>query len=169
MFFALVNVISAVTSPHGVARTPPMGWMSWEVFRCDVHCTSGPSQCIDHRLYEEMTDALVDGGFLAAGYNGIHIDDCWMNRSPPRDADGKLFANKTRFPDGFKALGDYMHNKSVQFAIYTAESPHTCAKYPASAGYEDVDAETFASWGVDYVKVDGCGDKAYYPQGYAKM
>eukprot|EP00036_Acanthoecidae_sp_10tr_P014341 CAMPEP_0206294606 /NCGR_PEP_ID=MMETSP0106_2-20121207/4745_1 /ASSEMBLY_ACC=CAM_ASM_000206 /TAXON_ID=81532 /ORGANISM="Acanthoeca-like sp., Strain 10tr" /LENGTH=538 /DNA_ID=CAMNT_0053725249 /DNA_START=20 /DNA_END=1634 /DNA_ORIENTATION=+ len=160
-------------SKGGLALTPPMGWMSWEIFRCHTSCTPGPpssSDCIDHRLYESMTDALVDGGFLAAGYNGIHLDDCWMQRSPIRDpTTNELVPDPSRFPAGFKALGDYMHKKSVKFAIYTAESPHTCAGYPASAGHEELDAKTFASWGVDYVKVDGCGDAGYYATGYPAM
>jgi hypothetical protein len=59
-----------------------------------------------------------------------HIDDCWMQRNPPRDpTTNELRADPTRFPAGFKALGDYMHNRSVKFAVYTAESPHTCAGY----------------------------------------
>lgn len=117
-----------------------------------------------------------------------------MRKSPPRDEQGRLFPDPIRFPSGFKALGDYMHNQceflccvlvwspangiffilrtrvltlqpyglflgffwgppAVKFAIYTAESPHTCAGYPASAEHEQVDAATFNSWGVDYVKV----------------
>ena len=68
-----------------------------------------------------------------------------------------------------KALGDYMHSKGVQFALYTAESTETCGGYPASQGHEKIDAQTFASWGVDYMKVDGCGDNSYYPTGYAAM
>lgn len=137
----------------GLAPTPPMGWMSWEIFRCDIDCQAHPDACINEQLYKAQTDALVAGGYLAAGYNGIHIDDCWMQLNPPRDAAGRLVPNKERFPSGFKALGDYMHNKSVAFAIYTAESATTCAGYPASKGHETVDADTFASWGVDYLKV----------------
>lgn len=149
--------------------TPPMGWMSWEIFRCDVDCDDNPTSCINEALYKAQTDALVAGGYLAAGYNGIHIDDCWMQQHPPRDAQGRLVPNATRFPSGFQGLGDYMHAKGVKFAIYTAESPNTCAGYPASEGYETVDALTFASWGVDYLKVDGCGNENYYATGYPKM
>ena len=68
-----------------------------------------------------------------------------------------------------KALGDYFHSKSVGFGHYTAEGPTTCAGYPASANNEVLDAQTFAEWGVDYLKVDGCGDPNYYPQGYKTM
>ena len=130
-----------------------MGWMSWEIFRCEVDCVKHNESCINEYLYKVQTDRLVSDGYLAAGYNGIHLDDCWMQRTPERDAEGHLVPDKARFPSGFKALGDYMHNKGVKFAIYTAESKHTCAGYPASQGYEKVDADTFASWGVDYLKV----------------
>jgi hypothetical protein len=68
-----------------------------------------------------------------------------------------------------KALGDYMHAKNVQYALYTAESTETCAGYPASLNYETLDAQTFANWGVDYLKVDGCGSLKDYPKGYKDM
>ena len=67
------------------------------------------------------------------------------------------------------ALGAYVHAKNLSFATYTAESPETCGGYPASANHETLDAETFAAWGVDYLKVDGCGDASYYEHGYAAM
>jgi len=147
-----------------------MGWMSWEIFRCEVNCTEHPETCISEHLYKAQTDAIVDGGFLAAGYNGIHMDDCWEQKDPPRDPQtNELVPNPERFPSGMKALGDYMHSKNVQFGLYTAESPTTCGGYPASADHEVLDALTFARWGVDYMKVDGCGDLKYYQHGYKAM
>eukprot|EP01059_Diplonema_ambulator_P032224 TRINITY_DN621_c0_g2_i2.p1 TRINITY_DN621_c0_g2~~TRINITY_DN621_c0_g2_i2.p1 ORF type:complete len:397 (+),score=118.11 TRINITY_DN621_c0_g2_i2:48-1238(+) len=161
--------LCGVASGADLAPTPPMGWMSWEIFRCEVDCVNHNESCINEYLYKTMTDELVSGGYLAAGYNGIHLDDCWMRKTPPRDSQGRLFPDPQRFPSGFQALGDYMHQKGVKFAVYTAESATTCAGYPASKGYEKIDADTFASWGVDYVKVDGCGDAQYYPTGYPLM
>lgn len=151
-----------------------MGWMSWQFFRCNLatpvdDCTNPlTTNCISEALYKGQTDALVSGGFLAAGYNGAHMDDCWpeWQRDP---ATGELVANRTRFPSGIKALADYMHAKNVQMALYTAESSETCAGYPASLNHETLDANTFASWGVDYLKVDGCGNNAAYPKGYKDM
>jgi len=70
--------INAVDARNNLARTPPMGWMSWELFRCDVNCTTDPENCISEHLYKAQTDSLVSGGFLAAGYTGIHMDDCWV-------------------------------------------------------------------------------------------
>ena len=69
----------------------------------------------------------------------------------------------------FLILSDYMHAQNVSFGLYTAESKTTCAGYPASEGMEQLDAQTFASWGVDYLKVDGCGDQSYYQEGYHAM
>ena len=98
------------------------------------------------------------------------MDDCWEEKNPPRDPTTKeLRADTKRFPSGMKALGDYVHAKNLSYAIYTAESTETCGGYPASANYEVLDANTFASWEVDYIKVDGCGDNAYYPGGYKAM
>ena len=84
----------------------------------------------------------------------IHIDDCWEQKQPPRDpTTNELVANTTRFPNGMKSLAGYMHQKGAKFGLYTAESPTTCGGYPASANHEETDAKTFASWGVDYLKV----------------
>jgi len=105
------------------------------------------------------------------GYKGIHMDDCWEQKSPSRDpCTGELVPEPTRFPNGMKVLGDYIHSKNATFGLYTAESPTTCGGYPASADHEDLDAKTFASWGVDYMKVDGCDQTgAYYKHGYKAM
>ena len=104
-----------------------MGWMSWELFRCDVDCQSDPDNCISEKLYKEQTDALVENKYIEAGYTGIHMDDCWEEKNPPRDPKtGRLQPNSTRFPSGLKALGDYMHGKGATFGLYTAESPTTC-------------------------------------------
>eukprot|EP01060_Flectonema_neradi_P032033 TRINITY_DN501_c0_g1_i1.p1 TRINITY_DN501_c0_g1~~TRINITY_DN501_c0_g1_i1.p1 ORF type:complete len:412 (+),score=97.42 TRINITY_DN501_c0_g1_i1:71-1237(+) len=169
MSLQLLFTAATGTVSKNLAPTPPMGWMNWEIFRCQTDCSKYNESCINEYLFTTMTDRLVSDGYLAAGYEGIHIDDCWMRKNPERDPQGKLFPDPERFPHGFKWLGEYMHNKSVKFAIYTAESPHTCAGYPASADHEVTDADTFAEWGVDYVKVDGCGDKTYYPTGYPAM
>lgn len=132
--------------PNGLAQTPPMGWMSWEIFRCHINQT----------LFEQMTDRIVEDGYLAAGYDTVSVDDCWMNRS--RDDHGLLIADLTRFPKGMKALGDYMHSKGVRFGTYSDAGTLTCERYPGMKGHEEADATTFASWGVDYLKLDGCNN-----------
>jgi len=141
--------------PNGLAKTPPMGWMSWEIFRCHI----------DHTLFEQMTDHMVDDGYLAAGYNTVSVDDCWMNRT--RDVNGYIIPNPKRFPAGMKNLGDYMHSRGVRFGTYSDAGTLTCERYPGMKGHEVDDANTFASWGVDYLKLDGCNNNhSNYPVDY---
>jgi len=152
--------------PNDLARTPPMGWMSWEIFRCQTDCATHPDSCIDHTLYEQMTDRIVDDGYLAAGYDQVSIDDCWENHAG-RDANDNLIPDSSRFPDGMTALGDYMHSKGVRFGTYSDEGTKTCGGYPGTKGHEGDDAKTFASWGVDYLKLDGCyNNQTGYVTGY---
>lgn len=140
--------------PNGLALTPPMGWMSWERFRCNIDCANDPENCISESLYKTMADHIAADGYLEAGYNQVSIDDCWENVNPRRDPTTKeLSPDPKRFPSGLKALGDYLHSKGVRFGIYSDEGTSTCGGYPGSEGYEDVDAKTFASWGVDYLKL----------------
>lgn len=54
---------------NGVALTPPMGWMSWERFRCVTDCADAPNECLNEKLIMEMADALVANGFANAGYH----------------------------------------------------------------------------------------------------
>jgi hypothetical protein len=170
LLLASSQLLVAAEARNSLAHTPPMGWMSWELFRCDVDCSVDPSSCISEDMYKAQTDTLSSNGYVQAGYTGIHMDDCWESKHPPRDpTTHKLTPNATRFPSGLKALGDYMHSKNVSFGLYTAESPTTCGGYPASANMETLDAESFAEWGVDYLKVDGCGDPSYYQHGYKAM
>jgi len=174
--FLILTTLPLTIARNHLAQTPPMGWMSWEIFRCHLstptdNCTDKTSTgCISEALYQGITDALVANGFAAAGFASVHMDDCWEEKSPPRDpTTNELAGDHIRFPSGMKALGDYVHAAGLSFAMYTAESPHTCGGFPASANNEVIDAKTFASWGVDYLKVDGCGPASYYPGGYKAM
>merc|ERR1719160_668750 len=98
------------------------------------------------------------------------MDDCWEQKQPSRDpSSNRLVGDPARFPSGMKALGDYYHAKGLKYGLYTAESAHTCGRYPGSKDHETLDAQTFADWGVDYMKVDGCGAKEYYEHGYEAM
>lgn len=128
------------------ALTPPMGWNSWNRFHCNI----------DEKLIMEIADAMVSSGLKDAGYVYLNLDDCWMAKR--RDNNGSLQSDSIRFPSGMKALGDYIHSKGLKFGIYTAAGNCTCAKgdFPGSWGNEEKDIQTFASWGVDYVKVDRC-------------
>ena len=162
------SIGGALAIPNGLSRTPPAGWMSWQTFRCATNCTAAPTACINENLYRAQADALISTGLAAAGFSSVHLDDCIM--APERDpTTHELLADPVRFPSGFQALGTYFHERNLTFAMYTAESDTTCAGLPGSRGYEALDARTFAGWGADYLKADGCGDPTYYSQGYAAM
>lgn len=139
---------------NGMALTPPMGWMAWERFRCNVDCKRDPQDCIHETLFMEMADEMMCGGYLEAGYDHVCIDDCWM--AEKRAPDGQLVADPKRFPKGIKELVKYVHSKGLKLGIYANYGRFTCQRYPGSMGFLETDMKTFASWDVDYLKMDGC-------------
>ena len=132
---------------NGLARTPPMGWNSWNKFAGRV----------DDAAVRSMADAMVSNGMKAAGYQYINIDDTW---EADRDAKGNIQTNK-KFPD-MKALADYVHGKGLTRGIYSSPGPNTCAGYEGSYAHEEQDARTYAAWGIDYLKYDWCGARNIY-------
>lgn len=132
-----------------LAPTPPMGWNSWNTFGADIH----------EELIRQVADVFVEAGLKEAGYTYVVIDDLW--EADERDDKGRLVPDPRKFPSGMKALADYVHSKGLKFGIYSCAGTHTCAGKPASYGYEEIDAQTFAEWGVDYLKYDYC----YKPAG----
>ncbi len=144
----VVSVTPAQALPDGQALTPPMGFNNWNTTGCAV----------DEQIIRDTADIFVAKGLKAAGYEYVNVDDCWAE--PARDADGRMQANKARFPSGIKALADYVHAKGLKFGIYTSAGTLTCAKtQPGALDHEDVDAQTFADWGVDYLKYDNCNNQ----------
>ncbi|EDV37725.1 uncharacterized protein Dana_GF11268, isoform B [Drosophila ananassae] len=140
---------------NGLARTPPMGWMSWERFRCITDCKLYPNECISENLFSRHADLLVSEGYAAAGYEYVIIDDCWLEKN--RDSKTqKLVADKKRFPSGLNALADHIHEIGLKFGLYQDYGTNTCAGYPGVINHMKLDAQTFAEWDVDYVKLDGC-------------
>lgn len=132
---------------NGLARTPPMGWNSWNKFAGKV----------TDKDVRGMADAMVSSGMKAAGYTYINIDDTWEG---PRDKDGNITSN-LKFPD-MKALADYVHSKGLKIGIYSSPGPKTCAGYTGSYGHEQQDADTYAKWGFDYLKYDWCSAGEIY-------
>ncbi len=124
-----------------------MGWNSWNKFQSSI----------TDATVREMADAMVTSGMRDAGYVYLNIDDTWQG---VRDEKGNLGSNK-KFPD-LKALADYIHSKGLKFGIYSSPGPRTCADYPGSYGHEQQDANTFAAWGVDFLKYDWCGARMIY-------
>jgi alpha-galactosidase len=138
-----VSLTNAYSLDNGLARTPPMGWNSWNKFACDVN----------EQLIREMADAMVTSGMKDAGYVYLVIDDCWQI---DRDAQGNILPDSHRFPSGMKALADYVHSRGLKFGLYSDAGTLTCQKRPGSRGYEFQDARQYAAWGVDYLKYDWC-------------
>jgi alpha-galactosidase len=124
-----------------IAVTPPMGWNSWNHF----------AERVDDATIRATADALVSSGMRDAGYVFVNIDDTWQGQ---RDASGVIHPND-RFPD-MKALADYVHGKGLKLGIYSGPGPKTCAQFAGSLGHEEQDAETYAQWGIDYLKYDWC-------------
>jgi alpha-galactosidase len=134
-----------------LAKTPPMGWNSWNKFGCNV----------SEALIRETADAMVASGMKDAGYQYIVIDDCWQ---VARDDHGNILPDQKRFPSGMKALADYVHAKGLKFGLYSDAGSKTCQGRPASLGYEVEDARQYAAWGVDYLKYDWCNTDGVDPK-----
>lgn len=139
-----------------------MGWMTWERFRCIVDCDADPDNCISEKLIQQHIDIISQKEWREAGYQYVNIDDCWASLA--RTSDGKLQGNTTRFPSGLKALGDYAKDAGVLLGTYNDMGTSTCGGYPGECtdqqctlpGYMDVDAQTYAEWGFNSLKMDGC-------------
>ncbi|WP_030164344.1 NPCBM/NEW2 domain-containing protein [Streptomyces sp. NRRL S-813] len=135
----------------GLALTPPMGFNNWN----STHCRAD----FNESMVKGIADLFVDKGLKAAGYQYVNLDDCWA--LPSRDADGKLVPDPVRFPNGIKAVADYVHSKGLKLGIYTSAGTKTCnsAGFPGALGHEYSDAQQFADWGVDYLKYDNCNNQ----------
>ena len=120
-----------------------MGWMTWNYFGTDIH----------EKDIREMADAMINSGMKSAGYEYIFVDDGWVGG---RDNRNNIIADPIKFPSGIKALAEYVHERGLKLGVYSDASPITCEGYTASLNFEEQDAKTFASWGVDYLKYDYC-------------
>eukprot|EP00475_Leptophrys_vorax_P003622 TRINITY_DN12135_c0_g1_i10.p2 TRINITY_DN12135_c0_g1~~TRINITY_DN12135_c0_g1_i10.p2 ORF type:complete len:438 (-),score=112.37 TRINITY_DN12135_c0_g1_i10:61-1374(-) len=142
---------SALALNNGLGLTPAMGWNSWNKFGCNVSET----------LIKAVADRIVDLGLKDLGYEYVNIDDCWQ---VSRDSNGVIVVDSTRFPNGMKALADYVHSKGLKFGVYSDAGLFTCQMRPGGLGHEKVDAQTYAEWGVDYLKYDNCFNMFLQPQ-----
>ena len=143
-----------------LSKTPPMGFNTWNTF----------GENINEHLIKETADKMVELGLRDCGYEYLVIDDCWSKRE--RDPQtGKIVPDEEKFPNGMKAVSDYVHSKGLKFGMYSCAGTRTCADYPGSFDHEYLDAETFAEYGVDFLKYDFCykPDSANGPLLYRKM
>ena len=140
--------------------TPPMGWNSWNVFTSDVN----------EKLLIEMADAMVANGMRDLGYSYVNIDDFW--HASERETDGRPKVDPVKFPHGMKYVADYMHSKGLKLGIYSCAGNMTCGKCFGGYEHEEIDAKTYAAWGIDLLKYDYCfapwGRKAAVER-YTKM
>ena len=123
---------------------PPMGWNSWNTF----------AGAVTDQVIRETADAIVSTGLKDAGYEYVVIDDVWSERE--RDENGRMVPERTKFPYGMKDLSDYVHSLGLKVGMYSCAGVRTCAYYPGSFDNEFLDAQTFAEWGVDFLKYDFC-------------
>lgn len=141
--FIFILFIELITSlDNGLGLTPQMGWNTWNKFKCKINET----------LIHDSIDALKESGLLELGYNYMNLDDCWQIS---RDENKTIVVDKT-FPNGIKPLADYAHSKGMLFGLYSDGGNYTCQLRPGGYGYEEIDAKTYAEWGVDYLKYDNC-------------
>jgi alpha-galactosidase len=139
---SLFSSLSAKAQGNDLAARPPMGWNSWNHFH----------EKVDDTAVRAQAEAMVSSGMRDAGYTYINIDDTWEGE---RDAKGRIQTN-SKFPD-MKALADFVHSKGLKLGIYSSPGAKTCAKFEGSLGHELQDAQTYAAWGIDYLKYDLCG------------
>eukprot|EP01052_Picozoa_sp_SAG31_P039761 SAG31_NODE_5584_length_2442_cov_3.322663_4_plen_263_part_00 len=156
-------------------KTPVMGWSTWSVYGCDI----------SEQRIKEQAEAIDKLGLRALGYTYIDIDgaarlslapyvlsgvkknssttfanflDCWQAYN--RSADGTQIANATLFPSGMKALAEWLHGKGMKLGLYSDAGTATCQGRAGSLGFEEQDARTYESWGVDLLKYDTCNQPA---------
>lgn len=138
-------VLAGCTTAPPRSLTPPMGWNSWN---------SGIE--LTEQSVHQIIDAMVSSGMRDAGYRYVNLDAGWA--APTRDADGHLHGDPDRFPHGMAALARYAHDRGMLLGIYHSPFNQGCGQDPRIGGadHEVVDAQTFADWGIDYLKYDWC-------------
>jgi len=162
----LAPLVSAYDNGAPGSRLPVLGWSSWVALGPD---SAHPIfDFCDEDSVKAAADAFVAVGLKDAGYTGFHLDDCWANKD--RNTSGYLVAELDHFPNGMKPVADYVHEKGMDFGLYTCAGSHTCVGgRPGSKDHWQQDAEVFAEWGVDWVKQDNCNtDGMGKPEDYYK-
>lgn len=122
-----------------------MGWNSWNKYQCNVNET----------VIVNTANAMVSSGLKDLGYHYINIDDCWSLHQRDNSTQ-RIVPDPAKFPTGIKGVADKVHALGLKLGIYSDAGTNTCAGYPGSYGYEQVDAQAFSDWGVDYLKVCEC-------------
>ncbi|EEB07832.1 alpha-galactosidase [Schizosaccharomyces japonicus yFS275] len=143
--FLVATIPVALAHDNGLGLTPQMGWNSWNKYGCNISANDIIS----------AATSIKEKGLLDLGYEYIVMDDCWALKT--RDPVTKqIVPDPSKFPNGIKNLSDSIHDMGFKWGMYSSAGKYTCAGYPGSLDYEEIDATTFASWGVDYLKYDNC-------------
>ena len=144
LFIFFIFAKEIITLNNGLGLTPQMGWNTWNKFGCNI----------SEKLIIETIDTFNKSGLIEAGYKYINLDDCWQKERD--NITNKIKPDKDAFPNGIKYLADYAHKNGLLLGLYSDAGNFTCAGRPGSLGYEKEDAETYAEWGIDYLKYDNC-------------
>lgn len=152
VILALVAVPHALAVNNGLARTPPMGWNSWNHYGCSINET----------IVKQIANTIATNGMKEAGYEYVNLDDCWMATS--RTSSGALIADPSNFPDGMAAVAAYVHSLGLKIGLYEDVGTATCQGRPGSYGHYAQDVATYVSWGIDYIKMDWCNTNGMNPQ-----
>ncbi|KAF8242590.1 alpha-galactosidase precursor [Wilcoxina mikolae CBS 423.85] len=155
VFLTVVSVNALMSRDGKTGKLPALGFNSWNAFRCDI----------DERKFLVAAQKMVDLGLKDAGYEYVNIDDCWsLTTRDPKTL--QIVPDPTRFPDGISGTAQKIHALGLKLGIYSDAGPTTCAGYPGSLGYEDIDAKSWEEWGVDYLKYDNCNIPANWTDKY---
>ena len=153
--FMSVSALFLVAPVAGIAvftaGTPPMGFSTWNSFRCGF----------DASVLRQTAALMVSSGLRDSGYVYLNMDDCWMLSGANRthNGTGPQVADPAKFPanDTLPMLIAHVHSLNLKFGLYTARSRTTCQRLAGSCQHEEVDAAAWSAMGVDYVKDDSCG------------
>lgn len=140
----LLWITGTLALNNGIGLTPQMGWNSWNKFGCNI----------TENLIKQTADKIIELGLDKLGYKYVNLDDCW--NAVERDSQGRMQADPVTFPSGMKNLADYIHKKGLKFGLYSSAGNLTCEGRAGSLYHEEIDAATWASWEVDYLKYDNC-------------
>ncbi|PLB35187.1 glycoside hydrolase family 27 protein [Aspergillus candidus] len=137
----------ALEMADGIGKLPALGWSSWNAFGCEINAEK----------IMTAADQFIELGLKDLGYEYINIDDCYSVKTGRDSKTKRIQPDLDKFPDGISGVAKEIHEKGLKVGIYSSAGTVTCAGYPASIGHEKIDAETFAEWGIDYLKYDNCG------------
>ncbi|KAJ5684979.1 hypothetical protein N7536_007598 [Penicillium majusculum] len=153
----LLPAANALVRKNDVGRLPALGWNSWNAFGCDINSTKVIT----------AANEVINLGLKDLGYEYINIDDCWSIKNTRDKSTNRLIPDPSKFPDGISGVAEQVHDLGLKVRIYSSASEVTCAGYPVSLGYETVDAQSFAEWGIDYLKYDSCDVSSNWTDTYA--